>query len=321
MNIQDKKILLIGGGTGNSQLLRTLKKFTENITSIVTVADDGGSSGFIRKDMGLLPPGDIRNCIIALADEEAVVRELMCHRFKTGSLKNQNFGNLLIAALNEMYGNFGDAVRNASEILAIKGRVLPVTLENVALSAVLENGKRIKGESKIHKGVKKHKSPVLKMQMHPEHVKAYPYCIEAIKKADVIVYTPGSLYTSLIPNFLVSGIVDALERAKAKRFYVVNIMTEMGETDGYGVAQHIQAIERHTDGRKIIDTVIYNTEDVTGTVLQEYRAENAELVSTVIPENIHKEYELCGLDLVEMTDGAVRHDGDVLWSKIFELSQ
>ena len=249
------KVVAIGGGTGLSMLLRGIKKYTNNITAVVTVGDDGGSSGRLRSDMGILPPGDIRNCIAALADDDDLITELFQYRFKNGEgLEGHSFGNLFLTALCAITGNMVKAVRESSNVLNIRGVVLPTTLDDMKLAAEFEDGTIVKGESNIpeaHKQIKR-------LFTEPAVCKALPEALEAIASADLIILGPGSLYTSVIPNLLVSGIVEAIEASHAKKIYVCNIMTQPGETDGYSVASHVNALLSHAKGKKIIDAVLVN---------------------------------------------------------------
>lgn len=249
------KIVAIGGGTGLSMLLRGIKKYTNNITAVVTVGDDGGSSGRLREDMGILPPGDIRNCIAALADDDDLITELFQYRFKKGEgLEGHSFGNLFLTALCAITGNMVKAVKESSNVLNIRGVVLPATLDDMKLAAEFEDGTIVRGESNIpevHKQVKR-------LFTEPANCTALPEVIDAILHADLIILGPGSLYTSVIPNLLVDGIVEAIMQSTAKKIYVCNIMTQPGETDNYSVASHINALISHAKGRKIIDAVLIN---------------------------------------------------------------
>lgn len=274
-NNRGPKIVVIGGGTGQSMLLRGLKKYTDNITAIVTMADDGGSSGILREEMGMLPPGDIRNCIIALSNAEPEMKKIMQYRFKEGSLKDQNFGNLFLAALNGTYGDFELAVSKISNILAVKGRVLPVTLDNVNIVAELENGEKVIGESKIAPEVLKSRSKIKKVSLTPENVEPYEDVISAIGTADLIIIGPGSLYTSIIPNLLTEGVSEAIEKSKAKKMYISNIMTQEGETDGLDVYGHVQTLLQHCNNRKILDLIIVNKEKIPEHLLEKYAAQNS----------------------------------------------
>lgn len=311
------KVVLIGGGTGNAVFLRTLKAYTPNITAIVSVADDGGSSGKLRKEMGILPPGDIRNCIIALASEENTMAELMNFRFKEGFLTEQSFGNVLIAAMNNISDSFADAIKKVSKVLAITGRVLPVSEELISLCAIMSNGKMIHGESYIPKYAVKTKQSIDRIMIMPEDVKAFSECIDAIMNADIIVYSPGSLFTSLLPNLLVKDIIDALEIAKAEKYYIANIMTQQGETEGFSLHDHIDAIEKHTGGKNIIDTIVYNTESVPDEILQRYAVENAEQVVNDITTQMREKYNFLPVSCVQITSSIVRHDSNACWKRIF----
>ena len=240
------KVAVIGGGHGLSNMLRGLKQYTENISAIVTVADDGGGSGMLRQDLGMPPPGDIRSCMEALANTEPVMRELLHYRFTEGSLAGQSFGNLFLAALNGISPSFDAAVRRMSQVLAITGRVLPVTTADVQLEATFENGASVVGESHIFRCKKEQDCRIRRVRLIPEHPRALPAAIEALEQAEVIVLAPGSLYTSIIPNLLVDGIVDAIRRSRALKVYVCNVMTQDGETEGYTVSDHIRALFKHS---------------------------------------------------------------------------
>ena len=226
------RIAAIGGGHGLSAMLRGLKTYTKNITAIVTVADDGGGSGMLREDLGMLPPGDIRNCIMALANTEPTMQQLLNYRFTDGSLAGQSFGNLFLAALNGIMPSFDRAVESMSQVLAITGRVLPVTTADVQLEATFENGASVVGESHIFRCKKEQDCRIRRVRLIPEHPRALPAAIEALEQAEVIVLAPGSLYTSIIPNLLVDGIVDAIRRSRALKVYVAYALV-------YRVAQHV----------------------------------------------------------------------------------
>jgi uncharacterized cofD-like protein len=246
------KIVSIGGGTGLSTLLRGLRDYSANITAIVTVADDGGSSGRLRREIGVLPPGDIRNCLAALADEEKLLTELFQYRFQAGEgLVGHSFGNLFLTAMSDITGDLERAIAASSQVLAIRGKVFPATLADVSLWAELDDGRLIQGESNIPKA----KGRIRNIGCFPPNPPALPGAIEAIKEADYIIIGPGSLYTSVIPNLLVPEIRDALAKAKVPRIYVCNIMTQPGETDGYSVARHIREIDRCC-GKKVFDAVL-----------------------------------------------------------------
>lgn len=265
------KIVAIGGGTGLSTLLRGLKQYSSNITAIVTVADDGGSSGRLRREMGILPPGDIRNCIAALADEEKLLTELFQYRFHAGDgLSGHSFGNLFISAMTEITGDLEQAIDASAKVLAIRGKVLPATLTDVSLWAKLADGRIIEGESKITEAM----GQIRQIGCHPADPVALPAALAAIKEADYIIIGPGSLYTSIIPNLLVPAIRQALAQATVPRVYVCNIMTQPGETDNYSVADHIRAIEKVCEER-IFDAVLAQRTAPSPQSLQLYAQEHS----------------------------------------------
>ena len=256
---QGPKIVAIGGGTGLSTLLRGLKAYTSNITAIVTVADDGGSSGRLREEFGIIPPGDIRNCIASLADEEQLITSLFQYRFKSGSgLEGHSFGNLLLSVMCEITGNMFLAIKESSKVLNIRGRVLPATLENINLVAQLENGEEVWGESHITEAGKKDGGKILQLRCEPSNPKPVPEVIEAIEHAELIILGPGSLYTSVLPNLLIAEISDALNRSKAPIVYVCNIMTQPGETSRFTASEHVDVLLKHCPNRKVLDAVLVN---------------------------------------------------------------
>ena len=249
------KIVAIGGGTGLSMLLKGIKRITNNITAVVTVGDDGGSSGRLREEMGVLPPGDIRNCIAALADDEDLVTKLFQYRFKSGEgLEGHSFGNLFLTALWAITGDMVRAVKESSNVLSIRGRVLPSTLDDMKLVAEMEDGRIIHGESNIPEAHGK----IKRLYTDPKNCKALEEVIFAIRNADLIILGPGSLYTSVIPNLLIEEISKEVVASNAKKIYVCNIMTQPGETDSYSASDHIQALMRHANSRKLIDAVLVN---------------------------------------------------------------
>jgi uncharacterized cofD-like protein len=260
------KIAAIGGGSGLSTLLRGLKKYDAGITAIVNVADDGGSSGRLRSELGVLPPGDIRNCLVALSEEESLMSRLFQYRFPSrGVLSGHSFGNLFLTAMSAISGGFDSAIANCGEVLAIRGKVLPVTLSSVTLCAELANGKTVSGESNISKSKEKIKS----VSLVPFAPPAAPYVLETLKSADIIILGPGSLYTSIIVNFLIDGVVKAVKDSKAYKIYVCNIMTQPGETGGYSLSDHIEAIEKHSY-KGIVDCVLANNGKVPSKLAKRY---------------------------------------------------
>ncbi|MBD1863376.1 MULTISPECIES: gluconeogenesis factor YvcK family protein [Trichocoleus] len=265
------KIVTVGGGTGLSTLLRGLKTYSANITAIVTVADDGGSSGRLRREIGVLPPGDIRNCLAALADEERLVTELFQYRFRAGDgLTGHSFGNLFLTAMNDITGNLEQAIAASSEVLAVRGRVLPATLSDVRLWAELADGRRIEGESSITAA----QGSIVKIGCTPENPPALPRVLQAIREADYIIIGPGSLYTSVIPNLLVPEIAEAIAQRKVPRIYVCNIMTQPGETQGYSVSDHIQAIDAAC-GQRLFDAVLVQSKIPSAKALIRYAQEDS----------------------------------------------
>ncbi|WP_129596595.1 gluconeogenesis factor YvcK family protein [Anaerophilus nitritogenes] len=315
------KVVVIGGGTGLSVLLRGLKKYTANITAIVTVADDGGGSGVLREDLGMLPPGDIRNCILALANTEPIMEKLLQYRFLEGQLKGQSFGNLLIAAMNGISDGFEEAIKKINDVLAVTGKVLPVTTENITLYAKLKNGKVIKGESQIPLKAKEFESPIEKVFIKPSNVAALQDAVDEIFYADVIILGPGSLYTSIIPNLLVEDIKKAIKESLATKVYISNVMTQPGETDGYSVTKHIESILDYLKLDKI-DYIFANNKEIPKETLEKYILDGA------IPIKPSKEdYEYLKKNNIQMIEGSfvdikknyIRHDADKISKKIIEL--
>ena len=312
------KVVAIGGGTGLSVLLRGLKKYTSNITAIVTVSDDGGGSGLLREDMGILPPGDIRNCIVSLANTEPIMEQLMQYRFKDGSLKGQSFGNLFIAAMNDICGSFDIAVREVGSVLAVTGKVLPVTLDNVRLYAELEDGTVIKGESQIPIKQQALNKRIRKVFLKPGNCKPLPVALEEIQNADVIVLGPGSLYTSIIPNILVKNMTKAINSSSALKIYVSNIMTQQGETVGYSLSEHIRAINDHGN-RLMIDYAIANTGEIPQKLLEKYRTEDASPVLIDYDIIADMGIKVLGGDFVTIENEYLRHNFNKLAEQIFKL--
>lgn len=317
VKVRNPKVVAIGGGTGLSVILRGLKKYTNNLTAIVTVGDDGGSSGKLREELGILPPGDIRSCILALADDENVMQELFNYRFPGGPMAGQSFGNLFLAAMNGISHDFYDAVRRTSDVLQIKGAVLPVTLSQMVLMATLKNGQVIEGESAIPGAALEQKSPITQIFLKQEDTRPLPETIEAIRNADMIVIGPGSLYTSVIPNLLIRDVARAIFDSRAKRFYICNIMTQPGETDGYTQEDHIRAIEAHLDQAegRLFDYVVANTGSLPKSIEEKYQKCAAEVVKIISPL---EQYAYILDDYVIMENGFVRHDADLLARRIFE---
>lgn len=317
--IKGPKIAVIGGGTGLSTMLRGIKHYTSNITAIVTVADDGGGSGVLREELGMLPPGDIRNCILALADTEPLMQELLQYRFTDGILKGQNFGNLFLAAMNGISSSFEEAVKRTSDVLAVTGQVLPVTLANVKLFAELENGVVIEGESKIPDREPYESVPIKRVFIEPSGVQPLKEALTAIDEADAIVLGPGSLYTSIIPNLLVDDIGEHIRESNALKIYVANIMTQPGETDGYSVCDHIDAINRHCKS-KIVDYVIVNNGKIPKLLYSKYVEDGASEVEIGKDAILHRGIKVIEDNLVYIfKKNLVRHDSKKLARIIMKL--
>ncbi len=315
------KIVALGGGTGLSILLRGLKKITSEVTAIVSVADDGGGSGVLREDLGMLPPGDIRSCILALANTEPIMEDLIKYRFKEGALKGQSFGNLLIAALVGISGSFEQAVEKISDIVAITGRVLPVTPSEMTLIAELADGSKVEGESMIPVKVLESGQAISKISTKESQIPALSDAIEAIEEADIIVMGPGSLYTSIIPNLLVEGIVDAICSSKAKRVYIPNIMTQPGETDDYTVQDHVQALVDHGCSQ-MIDLVLVNDTHVIDEHLEYYEAEGSTPVYLTQDDKTYLNALRIGYrtqDFMLIDKGYVKHDANKIAKCLIEM--
>jgi uncharacterized cofD-like protein len=287
------RVVALGGGTGLSTLLRGLKELVvrrtdehatterpiSDLAAIVTVTDDGGSSGRLRRENRILPPGDIRNCMVALSKDEALLGRLFQYRFQAGhGLIGHSFGNLFLAALTHVTGDFTEAIRVSSKVLAIRGRIFPSTLSNVHLVATLEDGRTVHGETRITAS----QAPIKKLRLSSSRVRPLDGAIEAIKEADLILLGPGSLYTSILPNLLIPEIARAIAKSKAPRVYIANLMTQPGETAGYALADHLSAIQKHVP-RRVIDWVIANRQAVSPEVARRYRAEGAEPVVVDLP--------------------------------------
>ncbi len=299
------KLVAIGGGTGLSNLLRGLKKYSANITAIVTVADDGGSSGRLRREQGMLPPGDIRNCLAALADEEKLLTELFQYRFNTGEgLAGHSFGNLFLTAMTHITGDLERAIRASSEVLSVRGRVLPATIEDMVLYAHLEDGRYVEGESQITNA----RGKIVRIGCKPDRPKAVPQSVADIFEADLLILGPGSLYTSIIPNLLIPEIAEALISRQAPCIYVCNIMTQPGETDGFTVADHVHTIDRVV-GQGIIDLVIAQKSPPSAPTQDLYSRNGSTFVYL---DRERLECPVLAVDVMAEENGKVRHDSDKL---------
>jgi uncharacterized cofD-like protein len=303
------KLVAIGGGTGLSTLLRGLKRYSANITAIVTVADDGGSSGRLRREHGVLPPGDIRNCLAALSDEEKLMTELFQYRFEVGEgLSGHSFGNLFLTAMSDITGNLEKAITASSQVLAVRGRVLPSTLEDVVLWARFEDGRYVEGESQIPLV----RSRIVEFGCKPERPAAVPQTIKDIADADFIIIGPGSLYTSIIPNLLVPEILTALKNRQVPCVYVCNVMSQEGETDGFTISDYVETLDR-VAGARLFDVVLVQKDPPSERSLAHYRKYGAEF--TVFDRerlSVLKCPVLLANVMAEREDGTVRHDSDKL---------
>jgi uncharacterized cofD-like protein len=314
---QGHKIVVIGGGTGLSTMLRGLKERTSNIVAIVTVTDNGGSSGRLTEQMGVLPPGDLRNCLVALADAEPTLASLFQFRFDDDQhgLGGHSFGNLFIAAMTEIYkGNYEQAIAATSKVLAIRGKVYPSTLQHVCLLGEMEDGTVIEGETQIAG----HELPIKRMYLRPENAQPLPEAIEAIRLADAIILGPGSVYTSVIPNLLVDGIADAISRSKAVKIYVCNVMTQPGETDDYTAADHLRVLTEHAPGKRLVDYVLVNKEMPAPELLARYEKFGQCFVDPALEAIRAMGYTPRADNLVSQTD-VVRHDPNRLAEAIFRI--
>lgn len=307
------KIVAIGGGTGIPVLLRGLKQYTNNLTAIITVTDNGGSSGRLRDELHIPSPGDIRNCLVALASAEPLMQKLFQYRFNTvNDLVGHSFGNLFIAAMTQITGDFELAIKESSRVLAVQGRVLPSTVEDVVLCAEMQDRQRLSGECQIVDS----DAAIARVFLEPADPEPLPEAIRAILEADLIIIGPGSLYTSVMPNLLIPQIADALKQTKATRIYICNIMTQRGETDGYTAAQHVEAIFDHVGN--VIDYVILNARPISQETKYKYHEQDAYPVV-----NDREHIESLGLKVVAADviseDDTVRHDADKLSHEIIRI--
>jgi len=315
------RILAIGGGTGLSTLLHGLKRYAQEpreaeITAVVTVTDDGGSSGRLRREFDVLPPGDIRNCMVALSEDEGLLSKLFQYRFSEGrGLKGHSFGNLFLTALTNLTGDFAQAVKVSSEVLASLGRIYPSTEANVVLEAELENGRMIAGETKISKSL----SRIQRIHLCPRVCKPLPETLEAIENADLITFGPGSLFTSLVPNVLVQGIPEAIRRSRALRAYFVNLMWQPGETIGFRASDHVDAIQHHA-GMKLLDVVVVNTRSISARQKRKYAAEQVKPVLNDVERLSEMGLQVVAADLLGEGE-IVRHDPRATAAIAIELAR
>jgi uncharacterized cofD-like protein len=308
------RVVAIGGGTGLSTLLRGLKQHVArrrqdlvrfpiaDLTAVVTVTDDGGSSGRLRREYRVLPPGDIRNCLVALSEDEALLGRLFQYRFHAGrGLRGHSFGNLFLTALSHITGDFAEAVRVSGEVLATRGRIFPATIQNVSLRAVMEDGSIVSGETRIVRSRKK----IRRLELFPRRVRPLPEVLEAIEQADLILLGPGSLYSSVLPNLLVDGVARAIEKSAATCVYIANLMTQPGETPEFSLADHVRVLQRQTR-RKLIDWIVANDTPISPAVERRYRAQHAEPVRADLVQLQRLGVRCVLADLLE-EHGVVRH--------------
>jgi uncharacterized cofD-like protein len=302
------RVVSIGGGHGLSALLEGLKKYTHgadpiDITAIVTVTDDGGSSGRLRREFDVLPPGDIRNCMVALSEDGALLSRLFQYRFKAGhGLKGHSFGNLFLTALTDITGDFPDAVRSSAEVLKIAGRIFPSTAANVVLEAVLDDGEVLRGESRISRSRRR----IQKIRLQPARVRPLGETLEAIARADLITLGPGSLFTSVVPNLLVAGIPKAIRQSRARKVYFMNLMTQPGETTDFGAADHVSAVHHHARC-KLLDAVVVSTSRISRPMRQRYAEQDAVPIENNVPVLEAMGLEVIGADLLQKGP-KVRHN-------------
>jgi len=310
------RIVTVGGGTGLSVLLQGLKEYTSNIAAVVTVADDGGSSGRIRQQFDILPPGDIRNCLVALADAPTLMQELFQFRFDSSSeLSGHSFGNLFITVMTKLTGDFEKAVKESSKVLAIRGQVIPSTLNKISLVAKYKDGSIQEGETAIPNK----KRQITNIYLNPPDIQGTPDAIKAISEAQAIILGPGSLYTSVIPNLLIKEIREAILASSALKIYISNVMTQPGETDGYTAYEHIKAIIEHSSPR-IIDYCVVNSRLISQELLEKYQQDNSFPVLIDIDKIRHAGYRVIEGDLVNSLD-YVRHDSGKLAKIVIDLIQ
>jgi uncharacterized cofD-like protein len=325
------RIVSIGGGNGLSTLLRGLKRFavasrgSVEITAIVTVTDDGGSSGRLRREFDVLPPGDIRNCMVALSQDETLLARLFQHRFTSGrGLKGHSFGNLFLTAMTELTGDFSHAVQLSSEVLSVLGRIYPSTAANVTLEAELADGRRLEGETRIVRGVVRANVHIKRVRLLPRRPLPLRETLEAIAKADVITLGPGSLFTSVIPNLLVKGIPEAIAKSAAQKIYFVNLMSQPGETIHFRASDHVKAILDHSRA-PVIDICVLNTGRIRGKVLEHYRRQAARVVENDADELLKLGVEVLEADLVRLhglhAAAKIRHDSNSIAAVAVELAQ
>lgn len=311
------KVVIIGGGTGLSVLLRGLKKFPVDITAIVTVADDGGSSGRLRNELNIPPPGDIRNVLAALSDVEPLVEELFQHRFNKGNnLIGHSLGNLILAAMTNITGDFVHAIREMSTVLNVRGKVLPAANTSVILNAEMEDGTVVSGESKIPFSGKK----IKRVFLSPSKIEPLQETVEVIREADLIIIGPGSLYTSILPNLLVPKIGEEVRKAKAKKVYICNVMTQAGETLDFSASDHVKALYDHMQ-EAFIDTILVNEEEIPANIKSLYEEELAKPVYYDIEKLKSLGLEVLTDKIVNYENNVIRHDTNKVAKLLYGILQ
>ncbi|ALC88865.1 hypothetical protein AM500_02910 [Bacillus sp. FJAT-18017] len=309
------RVVIIGGGTGLPVLLRGLKKYPVDITAIVTVADDGGSSGRLREDLNIPPPGDVRNVLVALSDVEPLVEEMFQHRFATSNeLSGHSLGNLILAAMASITGNFTHAIQEMSKVLNVRGKVLPAAAQSVVLHAEMEDGTVVSGESKIPYSGKK----IKRVYLTPSKIKPLPETLQAIRQADMIIIGPGSLYTSILPNLLVKELGEAVCKAKARKVYICNLMTQAGETFGYTASDHVKAIYEHMNCA-FIDTILVNNEKIDEHIQLLYKEEQAHPVKYDTETLEQLGIEVVFAEIAVQDGTALRHDTKKVASILYSM--
>ena len=317
-----KKVAVIGGGTGSFTVLSGLKKYNIDLSAIVSMADDGGSTGILRDELGVLPPGDVRQCLVALSDSSRLMRSLMNYRFENGSLQGHSFGNLLLSALEKVTGSFEKAVEEVGKILSIKGKVIPVTIHEVRLNMILNTGKVLQGEKEVHLSTDIHKGyKSIYLEPFPQ---ANPRAISEIMNADLVVFGPGGLYTSLIPNLLVEGVGKALRETKAKKVFIVNLMNKKGQTPKFTVKDHLNEIKKYA-GKDVFDYILVNNSEPPKELIEDY-AEEGEMVKNDLKNDARiLEASLLSNELKEVQKGdtlkrnLIRHDSQRLANELMKI--
>lgn len=327
-----KRIVTIGGGTGSFVVLSGLKQYPLHISAIVSMADDGGSTGLLRDELGVLPPGDVRQCLIALSESSETLRTLMGYRFEQGGLRGHNFGNLFLSALEKTCGDFASGVEEASKILTVKGDVIPVTQENIKLYMELHDKTVLSGESEIYVSTDIQKKGMKRLFLKPSTPKAHPKAVRAIMKADIIVIGPGTHYSSILPNFLIDGIPKAIKNTKATVVYVCNLVNKKGQTERFTLDDYVRAIESHI-GEGRIDVVLYNTQKPPKVVVDRYEEKEELLVEDKLPMGTDRSYRVIADDMlsaraityskadaIAAQRSLIRHDGEKIAKILMSLA-